>query len=100
MFHYIVAKIMWEIKRAQPDTETYIYFLYTRVLKPTEDDKKKLKILLQLLNCTIDDDCIIGADNLHNLEVWVDTSYVVQDDMRVHTDRCIYMGLGMVHLHA
>ena len=44
-------------------------------------DNKKLKSLLQLLMLTIADYRINSADNIQNLEVWVDASYAVHDDM-------------------
>lgn len=38
LFHSIVAKLSWIIKRARPDLEVAISFLCTRVSKSNEDD--------------------------------------------------------------
>ena len=80
--------------------ETAIYLLCTGVLYPTKYEKNKLKQLLQLLNFTIKSDCIIGDDNIQNLEVWLYASYALHDDMTCPTDGCMYMVWGMVHWSA
>ena len=46
IFHLVVAKLLWVMKRARPDIETAISFLCTRVSRSDECDWGKLKILL------------------------------------------------------
>ena len=66
-----MAKILRVTNIFLPDIEADISFMCTRVLKTTKYYKNNLKRLLQLLNFIIEDDHIIGADNLQNLEFWV-----------------------------
>jgi hypothetical protein len=62
----------------------------------TEEDWKKLKRLLQFLNASIDDFLTIGADNLTNMDTWIDASYAVHADMKSHTGGAISLGRGAV----
>ena len=41
-FHHNVAKLLFLCKRAQPDIQTAVAFLCTRVCEPDEDNWKKL----------------------------------------------------------
>ena len=45
-FHHIVAKLLYVAKRARLDIQPNVVFLCRRVKSPTEEDKRKLKILL------------------------------------------------------
>ena len=87
-------------KRAWPEIDAYISLLFNRSLKPMKYDNKKLKSLLQLLMLTIADYRINSADNIQNLEVWVDASYAVHDDMWGYNCGCMYIGWGVVHFCA
>ena len=40
--------------------------------------------LIKFLNLTIKYDHIIGVDNLHSLQVWVDTYYAFHRDIQGH----------------
>ena len=97
LFHSIVAKLLWVMKRGRPDIETTIAFLCTRVAAPTEQDWKKLRRLLQFLNQTIDDVRVVAADDLSSLFTWIDAAYAVHPNMRSHTGGTMSMGLGVLH---
>ena len=71
-FHSIVAKLLWTTKRAQPYNENSLLFLCTQVKSPTGQDKKKLKILLNFINRTMDDRRLIDAYSLSDLLTWID----------------------------
>ena len=47
IFHSIVAKLLWVMKRGRPDIELPIYFLCTRVRNRSIKDWEKLKRVLQ-----------------------------------------------------
>ena len=62
VFHSIVARLLWVMKRARPDLEITIVFLCTRVTKSDKDYWKELKRVLTFINCRIDNREIIGVD--------------------------------------
>ena len=95
-FHSIVAKLLWIIQRGRPDNGTAISFLCTRVHTPDVEDWKKLKRLLCYLNQTIDDIRIIGANNLHEMQTYIDSSHGTHMDMRGHTGGVITFGTGVL----
>jgi hypothetical protein len=97
LFHSVVAKLLWVMKRSRPDIETAISYLCTRVSCCNEDDWGKLKRLLQFLNQTIDDERIMGADDLFSLLTWIDASYGIHPNMRGHTGGAMSFGTGIIH---
>ena len=77
MFHHIVAKLLFVMKRVRLDISTTIVFLSTRVTTRTKVDWVKLKILLEYLNNTKNMPRIIGMDGLSIMKTYVDASYAV-----------------------
>ena len=51
-FHHTTAQLLFLSSRASMDTQTSVSFLTTRVKKPDEDDRGKLKRALKYLNGT------------------------------------------------
>ena len=68
-----------------------------RVSKSTKDDWKKLLRCLGFSKRTIKDKRWISADNVNTLFTWVDTSYAVHGDIKVHTGEIMSMGTGALH---
>ena len=97
LFHSIVAKLLWIMKRARPDLEVAVSYLCTRVSKSDEDDWEKLRRVLAFVQCTIDDIRIIGAENLNDIYTWIDAAYAVNPDARSQTGGAIPMGVGIIH---
>ena len=97
LFHTVVAKLLYIMKRARPDLETSIGHLCTRVTKSDEDDWKKLRRIIAWIKCTIEDKRIIGATSLCEIFTWIDAAYAVHDDMRSQTGGVISMGHGVLH---
>ena len=97
VFHSVVAKLLYIMKRTRPDLEPTVAFLSTRVSCSTVDDWNKLKRLLQFVKGTINDKRIIGANGLNDLLTWVDAAYAVHPNMRSHTGGCMSFGLGTLH---
>ena len=97
VFHTIVAKILWIMKRARPDLETAVSFLCTRVTKSDEDDWKKLRRLIAFVKCTITDTRTIGAEDLTKIFTWIDAAYAVNPDMKSQTGGTMSMGIGVLH---
>ena len=80
-FHHSVAQLLLTGIRCRKDAQTAIAFLTTRVIKPDEDDWKKLRRLLGYLKRTIKLPLILQAEGVNVLKWWVDASYVAHDDM-------------------
>ena len=97
IFHSIVAKLLWIMKRARPDLEVAVSYLCTRVSKSDEDDWKKLRRVLAFIQCTINDVRIIGAQSLTDIYTWIDAAYAVNPDMRSQTGGTMSMGIGIIH---
>ena len=97
IFHSVVAKLLFIMKRARPDLDTSVAFLCTRVTKSKEGDWKKLRRLLKYIEQTIDDIRVIGASSLEDLFLFIDASYAVHNDMKGQTGGCMSMGWGVIH---
>ena len=97
MFHSVVTKLLWIMKRSRPDLETAIGFLCTRVTKSDEDDWKKLRRVIAYVKCTIDDIRIIGASSLSDIFTWIDAAYAVNPNTKSQTGGAMSLGLGALH---
>ena len=65
--------------------------------KSNHSDWKKLKRLLQFINCTIDEKLTLRADKgLTFVKYWVDASYAIHPDMRGHTGAHMSLGQGTI----
>jgi len=93
-FHSIVAKLPHVAQRGRGDMLPTIAFLCTRVSCSAEQDWGKLKRLLQCLSDTLDEPCVLGAENPSALMTWVDVSYAVHTDMKSHTGGGMSLGRG------
>ena len=97
VFHSIVAKLLWIMKRSRPDLETAVGFLCTRVAKSDENDWTKLRRVVAYINCTIDDIRVICATSLTDIYTWIDDAYAVNPDMKSQTGGAISLGMGVLH---
>ena len=95
-FHSVTALLLFISRRSRPDIQTAIAYLCTRVAKPNEDDWKKLKRVLQYLRGTIDLVLTLGADDIANMQAWVDVAYAVHEDCKSHTGGVMSWGWGVV----
>jgi hypothetical protein len=75
-----------------------IAFLCTRIKAADIEDWKKLARLICFLAQTIDDERLIGADDLHNMQTFIDSSHAVHDDMRGHNGGTITFGTGVLNV--
>jgi len=97
IFHSVVAKLLYIMKRTRPYLEPIVAFLNTRVSCSTVDHWNKLKRLLEFIKGTINDKRIIGANGLNDLLTWVDAADAVHPNMRSHTSGCMSFGLRTFH---
>jgi len=96
IFRKFVAKLIWVMKRGRPDVKPTISFLSARVKGPDKDDWHKFKCLMCWIKKTKIDVRIIGADDLLNMIVMIDSAHAVHDDMRGHTGGITSYGTGIV----
>ena len=53
LFHSVVAKLLFIMKRSRPDLETVVSFLKTRVSKSDVEDWRKLRGILRFIHCNL-----------------------------------------------
>ena len=95
-FHSSIAQGLFLAKRGRPDVLTAITFLCTRVTKPTEEDWRKLKRVIQWLSCTKEDVLRLKSDGKPVLHWYGDASFAVHPDFKSHTGGVLTMGHGCV----
>jgi hypothetical protein len=96
LLHATVAKLLFLCKRRQPDIQTAIVFLCTRVQQPTRHDYNKLARVIKYLRKTSDLVLRLSAENLNVVKWWVNASYGVHRDIRSHTGGTMSLGTGTV----
>jgi hypothetical protein len=96
-FHSTVAKLLFLCKRGQPDIQTAIAVLCTRVQQPTRHDYNKLSRVIKYLRKTKDLVLRLSADNLNIIKWWIDASYGIHHDMRSHTGGVMSTGTGAAY---
>ena len=96
IFRKFIAKLIWVMKRGRPDAEPTVAFLSTRVKAPDKDDWHKFKRLMCWIKKTKTDVRIIGADDLLNMIVMIDSAHAVHNDMRGHTGGITSFGTGII----
>ena len=96
IFHSVTCKLLYVAKRCRLDVQLPISFLATRVSKSTLQDWDKLKRVLRFLNGTLDEVLVLASQNILKMDVFVDASYGVHDDMKGHTGGCVTFGRGAV----
>ena len=96
-FRRVVGILQWACKCGRPDVDLAIAFMRSRVDFCTVQDWKKLRGLLLFLQDTIDDERIIGADDLRELFTFIDASHAVHENMRGHTGGLMSFGRGVFH---
>ena len=96
LYRSFVAKLLWIMKRSRPDLELAVSFLSTRVKAPTKSDWHKFLRVMCWLKQTKLDVRVIGADDLVNMVVMIDSAHAVHDNMRGHTGGVTSFGTGII----
>ena len=96
IYRTFVAKLIWVMKRGRPDIEPTISFLCTRVKGPDKDDWHKFKRCMCWIKQTATEVRIVGADNLLDMLVMIDSAHAVHDNMRGHTGGVTSYGTGII----
>ena len=61
------------------------------------EDKEKLKSVLKFMKQTINNNRIMGADNLSQLYIWVDSAYRVHPNMKSQSGGGTLFGYRLVY---
>lgn len=80
MFHSITMTLHYLAKRVRPDILTAVSWCASRVMKPTEDDERKLDRILGYLRGTMERDTVLRIGDSFELRAYVDASYAVYQD--------------------
>ena len=96
LFHQHVARLLVASKRARPDIQVCVAFLYTRVISPNEQDYKKLGRVIGYLKETVHLPLVIGANDSGTLTWNIDASFAVHPDCKSHIGACLTLGHGSV----
>lgn len=91
-FHTLVAKLLYLMKRARPDIIAVVWFLFTRVRNPTEEDEKKLSRVLSYLHGSKDQIMKMQPSGIFRVEAFVDASFAVHPDGKSHSGIIIQVG--------
>ena len=96
-FHHFVAKTLFLSKQAQPNLQTAVVFLTTRVKSPNNDDRKKLSKLMKYLQETWYLPLILEDDDSGVLKWYIDGSFAIHNDMKSHTGINLTMGKDTIY---
>jgi hypothetical protein len=96
-FHTRVAKLLYLGKRVRPDILVATVFLTTRVLKPTEEDERKLERLIRYVRNTKALGIVLEPGDVISIIAYIDAAYGVHADYRSHTGAVIGIGLGPIY---
>jgi hypothetical protein len=90
-------QLLFLSQRARPDIRPAVSFLNTRLVKPDEDDYKKLVRVVKYLDTTVDMPLVLAADDTGKIRWWIDASFAVHEDMKSHTGGTMSMGKGSIY---
>jgi len=95
LFHHLVTKLLYLSQRSRQDIQTSVAFLCNRVKSPDMDNYKKLARVIKYIHSTRDITLTIEAVDEPNW--WVDSSYSVHPDMRIHSGIFMILVKGTVY---
>ena len=72
IFHFVVMKCLWIVRGARMDCATAISYRCTRIKKTDIEYWKNLMRVLCSTNKEINDERIISANNIHEMQTYVD----------------------------
>ena len=90
-------QLLYLSQRCQPDIRTAVSFLCGRLHHADGDDYKKVARVVKYLRATIDLPLILRRDETGVVKWWVDASYAVHPDMKVHTGGTLSLRKGSVY---
>ena len=100
IFHQFVAHLLYLSKRAHPDLQLAVSFLCTRVIGTDTDDYKNLARVMKYIQGTIGLPLILSINKSGNIKWYVDASFAVHMDMRIHTGGFMTIGTGGAYVQS
>ena len=97
-FHSIMARLLFDAKRARLDILVAVAYSCTRVREPTKDNYLKLARVIRYLRNTVHLPLIIWRDASGTLLWSIDVSFAVYNDIHIHTGAMLTFGRGAVFL--
>ena len=97
LYHHLVTKLLYLGKRIRPDLLTAISFLCTRIQNPDVDDFKKLGRCLHYLRDSKHLMLTLEADDMTEIQWWVDASFATHPNCRSHTGATLSFGKGSIY---
>ena len=97
LYHHLMAKILHLCKRTRPNLQLAVAFLTTQVKCPDADNYKKLGRCLTYIRDTRDMKLTLAANNMSQINWWVDASFAVHPKCRSHTGATMTLGKGAVY---
>ena len=95
-FHRRTTRLLFAAKRARPDIQVAVAYLYTRVKVSNQSDYDKLTRVIRYIRRTIHMPLVLGWDKSGTLLWSVDASFAVHEDIRSHTGALLTLGKGAV----
>ena len=92
LFHCIVVRFLYVAKRARPDIQIAVVFLYKQVKCLNVGDWKKMGRLVLYVRATIHLPLIINSNGSRNMVWSINASFAVNMDMKSHTGYCLTLG--------
>ena len=97
LFHSSVMTLHYLAKRTRPDLLTAVSWCATRVLRPTEEDEKKLDRILGFLLLTQDQKLILKIGSTCEVRAFVDSSFGLYPDGKSVTGAVIMLGNAPIY---
>jgi hypothetical protein len=91
-FHTAVAKLLYLLKRVQPDIIIVVSFLCTKVKALATEDKEKIMHLLGYLQRTKRRTLILRPQKISKVQAFVDESFAAYMDEESHTSMILMIG--------
>ncbi|KAA8497460.1 Copia protein [Porphyridium purpureum] len=96
-FHTTACQLLYLSKRARPDLLVAASFLTGRVQAPTEQDREKLRRVVQYLQGTRELGLTLGCVGAPRVHCFIDASFGVHSDMKSHSGCMVSLGRGTVY---
>ena len=93
-------QLLYLSKRSHPDIYILVSSLFTRVREPYNDGYKKLLSLMKYIQGTIGLSLILSIYKSGSIHWYVDASFTVHKDMRIHNYGFITMVTGGAYIQS
>jgi hypothetical protein len=96
-FYTVVAKLLYQGKRARPNILLAVQFFCTRVQSPTKDDKRKLERVVGYLMMTKNKARVFDRSTFERVTTYIDASSATHEDGKSQSGCFVMLGNTLVH---